>query len=82
MDDHIRSASSGQHTYAACVCELSPQTRETLGKAARSKKGSWFKSVTKMEEAARDIVFPNLATADETFRNTISAIQQWMFRGP
>ncbi|WP_373322418.1 TOPRIM nucleotidyl transferase/hydrolase domain-containing protein, partial [Methylobacterium thuringiense] len=82
VDDHIRSASNGQHTHATCVFGLSPQTRETLGKAARSKKGSWFKSVTKMEEVARDIVFPNLATADETFRNTISAIQQWMFRGP
>jgi hypothetical protein len=81
VDDHIRSASNGQHNHAACVFGLSPETRETLGRAARSKKGSWFKSVTKMEEAARDIVFPNLATADEPFRNTITAIEQWMFRG-
>ncbi|MCE4223640.1 AAA family ATPase [Methylobacterium sp. C25] len=81
VDDHIRSASNGQHTFAACRVGLSLQTRETLGKAARSKKGSWFKSVTRMEEAARDIVFPNLATADEIFRNTISDIKQWIFRG-
>jgi putative ATP-dependent endonuclease of OLD family len=82
VDDHIRSASDGQHTYEACVFGLTPETRQTLGRAARSKKGSWFKSVSKMEEAARDIVFPNLATADAPFRNTIAAIEQWMFRGP
>lgn len=82
IDDHIRSASNGQHNRAGCVVGLSIETRETLGKAARSKKGAWFKSVTKMEEAARDIVFPNLATADDAFRATIAAIEAWIFRGP
>ncbi len=81
IEDHIRSASNGQHNYAACVQGLSQETRETLGKAARSKKGAWFKSVTKMEEATRDIVFPTLDAADERFRLTISSIEQWMFRG-
>lgn len=82
VDDHLRSASNGQHNYAECVFAVSPEIRETLGKAARSKKGSWFKSVTKMEEVARDIVFPNLATSDESFRNTVASIEQWMFREP
>ena len=82
VNDHIRSASDGQHTYAACGSGLSPEIRVTLGKAARSKKDSWFKSVTKMEDVAQDIVFPNLATADEVFRTTISAIEEWIFRGP
>lgn len=26
-----------------------------------------------------DIVFPNLATADERLRTTITAIEQWIF---
>jgi hypothetical protein len=81
VDDHIQSASNGQHNHAACLAGLSAETRDTLGKAARSKKGAWFKSVTKMEEATRDIVFPNLNTADENFRTTIASLEQWMFRG-
>lgn len=81
IDDHIRSASDGGHSYAACVFALSAETRETLGRAARSKKGSWFKSVSRMEEVSRDIVFPNVGTADESFRNTILSIERWIFRG-
>lgn len=81
IDDHIRSASDGRHSYAACVFGLSAETRETLGRAARSKKGSWFKSVSRMEDVSRDIVFPNVGTADESFRNTIASIERWIFRG-
>jgi putative ATP-dependent endonuclease of OLD family len=80
VDDHIRSASNGYRSYAECVLPHSTEIRETLGKAAQSKKVPWFKSVTRMEEAARDIVFPNLSTADETLRATISAIETWIFR--
>lgn len=81
VGEHIQSASSGQHTYAACVFGLSAELRITLGAAARSKRGSWFKSVTKMEDVTRDILLPHLADADETLRGTISALEAWMVRG-
>lgn len=81
VDDHIRSASGGRHTYAECVFALSPEHRTTLGAAARSKRGAWFKSVTKMEEVARTIVFPQRMTADDAFKATIRGLAQWIFRG-
>jgi hypothetical protein len=81
VDEHIRSASNGQTALAQCVAPLSPELRAVLGAAARSKRGSWFKSVTKMEGVARDIVFPNLHTSDATFQATLAAIEQWMFHG-
>lgn len=81
VDEHIRSASNGQVTYAACAGALDVDLRKTLGAAARSKRGAWFKSVTRMEDVARDIVFPSLATTDATFQGTIASLEQWIFRG-
>nr|WP_240903287.1 AAA family ATPase [Caulobacter sp. 602-2] len=81
VGEHIQSASNGQHTYAACVFGLSTELRITLGAAARSKRGSWFKSVTKMESVTRDILLPHLANADETLRGTMAALEAWMVRG-
>ena len=81
VDEHIRSASSGEFTYAACIAGLNVDLRKTLGAASRSKRGAWFKSVTRMEDATREIVFPNLATADAVFRGTIASLEQWIFSG-
>lgn len=81
VGEHIQSASNGQHTYAACLLALTPELRATLGAAARSKRGSWFKSVTKMEDVTRDIVLPHLPNADLIIRNTVTALQDWMVRG-
>ena len=80
VDEHIKSASNGRATYAACVPPHNNDIRKTLAAAARSKRGAWFKSVTKMEEVARDIVFPNFDSSDESFRATITSMEQWMFR--
>jgi len=80
VDDHIRSASNGRHTYAACALALSPELRATLGAAARSKRGAWFKSVTKMEEVARTIVGPHHTTADDAFKATLGGLAEWIFR--
>lgn len=81
VNEHIQSASNGRHTYADCVFALTPELRMTLGAAARSKRGSWFKSVTKMEDVTRDIVLPHLADADAALRGTIAALEEWMIRG-
>lgn len=83
VDEHIRSASGGKYSYTdiMLVRGFDGNVRGCLGDAARSKRGSWFKSVTKMEDASRDIVFPNLATSDARFRQTIASLEQWLFRG-
>lgn len=81
VGEHIQSASNGQHSYAACIFALTPELRVTLGAAARSKRGSWFKSVTRMEDVTRDIVLPHLANADVVLRGTMTALEDWMLRG-
>ena len=57
--------------------ELSTQSRTVLGKASRTRKGGWFKSVTWMEDVARDIVGPDLDNADAEFREFIEAVFAW-----
>jgi putative ATP-dependent endonuclease of OLD family len=82
VNEHIKSASGNAKDLAAIRNELltdviSDESREILGKASRSKKGGWFKSVTWMEDVARDIVGPDLENADEGFRELIAAIFDW-----
>ena len=53
------------------------ENRGILGKASRSKKNSWFKTVTWMEGVARDIVGPDLVNADPEFMARVEAIFTW-----
>ena len=55
----------------------SAEARGVLGKAARTRKAGWFKSVTWMEDTARDIVGPDLGGADAGFRALIDDIFAW-----
>lgn len=82
INDHIKSASQNAKdlndiNFEAVIEGISPQSRAILGKAARTKKAGWFKSVTWMEDAARDIVGPDLANADPEFRALVDSIFAW-----
>jgi hypothetical protein len=82
VNDHIKSASENAKDLTTVRNELltnaiSDESREILGKAARAKKAGWFKSVTWMEDVARDIVGPDLENADEGFRKLIADIFDW-----
>jgi hypothetical protein len=82
VDDHIKSASENAKElidieYELLIDGISPESRIILGKAARAKKAGWFKSITWMEEVARDIVGPDLATADPGFRALIEEMFGW-----
>lgn len=79
VDQHIRSASSGSHTLALCQGAKTPAIRTILGKASRNKKAGWFKSVTWMEDVARDIVGPDRAGLEPGFRDIIDDGFRWMF---
>jgi hypothetical protein len=82
VNDHIKSASQNAKDLTTIQTEalidgITPESRAILGKAARAKKAGWFKSVTWMEDVARDIVGPDLANADAGFRALVEGIFAW-----
>jgi putative ATP-dependent endonuclease of the OLD family len=82
VNEHIKSASNNAKDLASIRAELvagavSGESRDVLGKAARSKKAGWFKSVTWMEDVARDIVGPDLENAEESFRKLVAVMLDW-----
>ncbi len=82
VDDHIKSASNNVKDLQKIRSELaarsiSLESRGLLAKAATTKRSGWFKSVTWMEDAARDIVGPDLERADPGFRALVDAIFAW-----
>lgn len=88
IEDHIKSASNGTKTLNAVqaepmIGELSEETRVILGKAARTKKAGWFKSVSWMEQVAREIVGPDLAGGgvDEGFAGILTDLFAWADNG-
>jgi putative ATP-dependent endonuclease of the OLD family len=86
IDAHISSASGGDFGLTGVRAEAladgySIDTRLVLGLAARSKKAGWFKSVTWMERAARDIIGPDLVNADADFRAIVEYIFAWASDG-
>jgi putative ATP-dependent endonuclease of the OLD family len=86
IDQHIRSASNGATDLKEIRADAlekgySEEGRVVLGKAARGRRSGWFKSVTWMERAARDIVGPDLTDADEEFRDIVERIFEWASNG-
>jgi Overcoming lysogenization defect protein-like, TOPRIM domain len=86
IDDHIKSASNGAKTLNAVRTELllgnlPAETRIILGKAARTRKAGWLKSVSWMEQVAREIVGPELSGAKEGFRAIITGLFAWISYG-
>jgi putative ATP-dependent endonuclease of OLD family len=82
IDEHIKSASEHKQDLDDIQCDalfglLSPESRAILGKAARTRKAGWFKSVTWMQEAASRVVGPDLANADAGFRAIVEIIFDW-----
>jgi hypothetical protein len=86
INDHIKSATENRKSLDAIRIELmsnnlSEDTRLALGKAARTRKAGWFKSVSWTEDVAREIVGPNLEAADAEFREVIDRIFAWANSG-
>lgn len=82
INDHIKSASQNNRNLngirtEALIDSISPESRVALGKAARTKRSGWFKSVTWMEQVARDIVGPDLESADIGFRELVEHVFAW-----
>lgn len=82
VNDHIKSASKNTKDLAAILAEaeagpLLLESRAALAAAARTKRAGWFKSVTWMEDVARDIVGPDMQHADAGFRDLVDGIFAW-----
>ena len=84
IDDHINSATAGKLNLKEVQRELlsgtpSAETRAALGRAARTKKAGWFKSVSWMEEVARSIVGPDLTGegVEEGFATILADVFVW-----
>lgn len=78
IEAHISSESLGALSLAECKADASKTNRTILGRASRSKKNSWFKSVSWMEDVARDIIGPDLGHADASFHEIIEGIGLWI----
>jgi len=74
---HIDTTSFGIMSLADCRGPMTDLIRTTLADAAKYKKNSWFKTVSCMEEAARDIIGPDLPNARPEFRAAIEAVFNW-----
>jgi hypothetical protein len=82
INEHIKTASANAKELSSIFSEiqankLADDSRSILGRAARSKKAGWFKSVSWMEEAARKIVAQDLAAAEAGFRALVDQIFAW-----
>ena len=86
VNEHIKSSSDGQTDLDEILNNVlidgfSEDARTVLGKAARTKKNGWFKSVGWMENVARDMVGPSLPDSEEEFRSLVESIFTWAADG-
>lgn len=82
VDENIKTKSDGkvnlgQIQFESLVSSYSPATRVVLGAASRSRKAGWFKSISKMEGIARDILGPHFDATDSGFTGLIVDLFDW-----
>lgn len=81
---HIQTQSNGQLTLAQIRQQRQQlgvpyplATRQLLGLAARNRRNGWFKSVTKFEDVARDILGPYSQISEPEFVTLIKRLYWW-----
>lgn len=77
IEAHIDTTSFGIMSLMDCRGPVTDFTRKTLADASKSRNNSWFKTVGLMEEAARDIIGPDLPNARPEFRAVVEAVFNW-----
>ncbi len=82
VNAHIQTQSNGGMTLDSVFNDglidgYSVEVRKLLGLASRKGKNGWYKSVTKFEGVAKDIVGPSLATADREFAVLVEKLFRW-----
>ncbi len=81
IKDHITSASGNSISLAEIERQIQRgviprETRRVLAKAAKSGAG-WFKTVSAMEQAARDVIGPAFENAERGFRTKVISVFRW-----
>ncbi|EPD7239539.1 TOPRIM nucleotidyl transferase/hydrolase domain-containing protein [Escherichia coli] len=81
---HIQTQSNGQVTLAQIRQQrrlngtpYSLEIRQLLGIASRHRRNGWFKSVTRYEDVAHDILGPHLPASDAGFQALINRLYGW-----
>jgi putative ATP-dependent endonuclease of OLD family len=78
IDAQIISCSAATINLAACKEAVTPHSRTVLALAAKTKENPWFKTVSRAEEAARDVVGPHLQQSERGFFAIIDNMWRWM----
>ena len=78
IDSSIKTASNNALNLAMCRDKVTTETRLVLGKAAKTKKTSWFKTVSAMESVGREIVATDLKNCEAGFRTIIEELFAWV----
>lgn len=73
---HLASECGSSIDIDTWLEDINGNKRIKIAKAAKS--GKWFKSISHMEQAARDIVAPDLPNARETLRSIVIDIYDWV----
>ena len=87
VEEHVRSASNNSITLQSFWAEfdhtkaLTEYSRSLLGRASRVRKAGWFKSITWMEEASRNIIGPDLHQCDQEFCRLVNYLFMWASYG-
>jgi putative ATP-dependent endonuclease of OLD family len=82
VEQHISTKSSGKWTLEKVlddgeIDDYSLDARKVLGEASRIRKAGWFKSISKMEGVAKNIVGPSLDRAEPGFRALVMNFFGW-----
>jgi len=82
VKEHMKSKSEGNLTLEAVVEEIrggqiSEAARVVLGAASRTRNNGWFKSVSAYQDVAKEIVGPDLGTAETGFQAIVEQLRLW-----
>lgn len=82
VNQHINTKSSGKASLETILQDgkdsgFTIESRKLLGESSRIRNDGWFKSISKMESVAHDILGPNLDAADAEFRDLVLNLFGW-----
>jgi putative ATP-dependent endonuclease of the OLD family len=86
VEQHVISKSDGRRRLNEIEAEqlfdgISAESRELLAASSIIRGAGWFKSLSTYQEVAKEIVGPNLATAEPGFQALVAELQAWMYAG-
>lgn len=82
IEGHLTNSSGESTAYAKVSFQiargsLTPESRALLGRASRTRKAGWFKSISWMEAVARDMIFPEWQSLRHAFQQRFLELHDW-----